>query len=670
MSRRVLLCLSSLSAFSFAWAAPPAPTQNSPLPMRQVFAPLALPDASNRYRSGSGLPGPDYWQNRVDYGIQARIDTASHVLHGDETVTYTNNSPDALDELWVQLDQNIYKEGARSGYANPERHPHYTDGMTIERVALIQNGHETPLKPLISDTRMQVRLPSALAAHGGKLKLHVVWHHTIPGVWGGRTAVTPVKDGEIYEVAQWYPRLNVYDDKRGWDTLPYLGQEFFLDYGDFDYAITVPWNFTVVGSGALTNPQDVLTAAERSRLAEAGRSDKRVMIRNLQDVTDPSSHAARSGEKTWRFHMQNTRDVSFAASPAFLWDAAKIDLPPLSPAPGMKPVPRLAMSVYPREGIGTQKWDRSTEYVKHAIEYFSEQWFPYPWPNAVNLGGHGAGMEYPGIVFDGYEDHDAQLFWISTHELGHGWFPMIVGTNERRDAFMDEGFNTFIDAYASQHFNHGEYAPKKDSEFAPKTGRPADDIIPILTDPNAPSLMTPSELVAEKYRHSVTYFKSAYGLMLLREQILGPDRFDPAFRRYIRAWSFRHPGPSDFFRFMSSETGEDLTWFWRGWYFENWWPDYALDKASYVDNDPKKGVEIVVRNKGKLLLPVVLRLDYADGTHAERRIPTESWYLHDHVTVAFPGGPTLSRAVLDPDHALPEPDRSDNVRNLDTTAHP
>lgn len=661
---RRLAAIVCLAGCNTAHAAPAQNMQAGSAIMRRVFDTLQLPDAPNRYVSGSGLPGPDYWQNRADYAIHARINPVTHVLTGEEVLTYTNNSPDSLDELWLQLDQNIYRARSRASFANPERHAHTTDGAVIELVTLIHDGHETPLEPHINDTRMQLALPGSPLPHGHKVQIRIRWHHTIPGTWGGRTAVSSVRDGDIFEVAQWYPRMSVYDARRGWDTLPYLGQEFYLDYGDFDYTVTVPWNFTVVGSGALLNPAEVLTPTERARLALAARSDTTVKIRTAQDVTDPASHAARSGEKTWHFRMENTRDISFAASPAFIWDAAGMNLPPIKPAPGMAPVPRLAMSVYPREGQGAQAWDRSTQYVKHAIEYFSSQWYAYPWPNAVNVGGHGAGMEYPGIVFDGWQDRDAMLFWITTHELGHDWFPMIVGSNERRHAFMDEGFNTFIDAYASQHFNNGEYAPKKDPEFAPQTGRPADDIIPLLTDPQAPPLMLTSELVSEKYRHSVSYFKSAYGLMLLREQILGPDRFDAAFRRYIKVWAYRHPAPSDFFRFMNSEAGEDLGWFWRGWYFENWWPDYALTDVSPINNDPHQGMQVGVRSKGQLMLPVVLRLDYTDGTHVDQVIPTESWHLTDHITVTFPGGPTVLRATLDPDHALPEPDRTDNTRTM------
>ena len=625
-----------------------------------VFAPLTLPDAPNVYRSGSGLPGPQYWQNRTDYVIHSRIDTQAHVLHGSETVTYSNNSPEALDVLWLQLDQNIYRADTRAAVgAIPGSHMitgDHTDGMTIEHVSVVQGGREVEVTPLISDTRMQLTLPRTIDPHGVAF-VKIDWHYTIPGPWGGRTAVTPTREGDIYEVAQWYPRLSVYDDRRGWNTLPYLGQEFFLEYGSFDYSVTVPWNYTLVGSGALLNPEQVLTPVERNRLAQAAQSDARVMIRTLDDITDPKSHLKQSGEVTWHYGMRNTRDVAFAASPAFVWDAARINLPPVVPWTNYHAVPRLAMSVYPREGIGPHGWDRSTDYVKHAIEYFSSQWFEYPWPNAINLGGHGAGMEYPGIVFDGISDRDPQLFWITTHELGHGWFPMIVGTDERRNAFMDEGFNTFIDVYASDHFNNGEFAPKRDSEFAPQTGNPAQDIVPVLTDPDAPVLMTAADGVSEKYRHSVTYFKGAYGLKLLREQILGPVRFDAAFRRYIAEWAYKHPSPSDFFRLMSSEAGEDLGWFWRGWYFTNVAPDYALGE---VHHDAGKPVTVQVRNYGALPLPVVLRADYADGKSEDLRIPTEAWRQSSDIVVSLPVHDGLKAVTLDPDHVIPDIDRSDN----------
>ncbi|MDG6094047.1 M1 family metallopeptidase [Acetobacter sp. AN02] len=622
----------------------------------RMFAPLAWPDPVNAWRSGSGRPGPLFWQNRADYEIRVRIDTVGKVLTGTETITYTNNSPDDLDALWVHLDQNIYREDARASFAAPQRHAEHTGGIVIDAAEVLEGGRGVTVSPEVNDTRMRVPLPRAVAGKGGKVRLRVSWHYTVPGPWGGRTAVTPEKYGDIYEIAQFYPRMAVYDDLRGWDVLPYLGQEFYLEYGDIDYSVTVPSDFIVAGSGALLNPEAVLTAEQRARLARAGKSDTRVMIRTADEVKAAAEAHVQGPEKTWHFRMNRTRDVAFFASRALLWDAARLDLPPLSPAPGRPAEPRLAMSVYPVEGIGSERWDRSTEYVKHSIEYFSKQWFEYPWPDAINAGGHGAAMEYPGIVFDGMDDRDAELFWVTTHELGHDWFPMIVGSNERRHAFMDEGFNTFIDALASEHFNHGEFAPKKDGEYAPQTGRPAEDILKVLRDPSAPVLMDTVESVPETWRHPVTYFKGAYGLTLLREQILGPARFDPAFRRYIATWAFRHPTPSDFFRFMNSETGEDLSWFWRGWYFENHAPDYALRKVV----SGKDEARVTVANRGLLPLPVDLEVTWADGRHVRLRIPAQTWEHQQEVELRVPGGGQVRSAVLDPDHVIPLSDRSDD----------
>ncbi|RBM08872.1 peptidase M1 [Novacetimonas cocois] len=652
---RLLLlgCMACIASAPSAWARekhPSGMTSRAPA----IFMPQPMPDRPTVFRSAAGVPGHAYWQNRADYAIHATITPETRTLSGEETITYTNNSPDGLDEVWLNLDQNIYQPGARSQFASDRFSASRTDGVRIEKVVVEYQGIKKEISPVISDTRMQLRLPATLRAKGGRARIHVTWHYVVPGPWGGRTSVTPSRNGDIYEIAQWYPRMAVYDDIRGWDTAPYLGQEFYLEYGNIDYRVTVPWNYTVAGSGTLLNPDRVLSAVERRRLSQAARSDTRVMIRTAQDVTDPGSHRHDHGNATWHFRMDNTRDVAFAASPAFIWDAARMNLPSVR---GVTKGPHLAMSVYPVEGVGADGWDRSTEYVKHAIEYFSAQWYPYPWQNAINLGGHGAGMEYPGIVFDGMEDRGPQLFWITTHELGHGWFPMIVGSNERRNAFMDEGFNTFIDVYASDHFNHGEFAPKKDNEFAPQTGNPADDIVPLLRDRDAPTLMTPSDLVQEKYRHPVTYFKGAYGLKLLREQIIGPERFDPAFRRYIQVWAFHHPTPSDFFRFLGSETGEDLSWFWRGWYFENQAPDYACT-AIHPDTN---GYRVTVRNKGGLPIPVVMQMTYMDGSTQRRTIPTEAWYQHDAIDVPVTTHGVLRTVTLDPDHAIPDIDRTNNT---------
>jgi hypothetical protein len=649
---RVGLVMVGLLAATSALADTPDP--------RQIFAPLVLPQPAGLTRSAAGIPAPGYWQNRADYTIDARIDPATRTLSATEVITYTNNSPDALDVLWIQLDQNIYRHDARAAF-KPQYMPRgccdFTDGDVIDSLTIIDaDGHSTTPAHLVSDTRLQVRLASPLVAKGGLIKLRIAYHYTVPGAWGGRTAVTSTRNGDVYEIAQWFPRMAVYDDLRGWDTAPYLGSEFYLEYGDIDYSVTVPWDYLVEGSGELLNPKTVLTATEQARLAQAAGSDKTVYIRTPDEVGKPDSRPTRSGTQTWHFRMKNTRDVAFAASPAFVWDAARIDLPKGGHA--------MAMSIYPVEAVGAQAWNRSTEYVKAAIEEFSRRWFVYPWPQMVNLGGHGAGMEYPGIVFDDMHDAGKDLYWITTHEVGHSWFPMIVGSDERRDAWMDEGFNTFIDVYASDDFNHGEYAPKRDPEYAPGGGNPVEEILPTLADPAAPIVLAPADLIGEKYRHPISYFKPALGLVLLREQILGPERFDQAFRKYIAAWAYKHPTPSDFFRLMASEAGEDLSWWWRGWYMESASLDIGVAKVGYVGGNAKNGLHVELVNRGELVMPMPLQVVFADGGQARFTVPVEAWMHGNTASFDLATDKPVAKVVLDPDHKLPEADRGDDAMVL------
>jgi Peptidase family M1 domain len=634
----MLLALMSLSTLSM----PALAAHYNPL---ETFAPLTLPQPVNRYRSGSGAPGPDYWQNRADYEIHAKLDPANKQLSAREIITYTNRSPDSLTSLWIQLDQNVYCRDARSVAAGPEPRKEFTDGFILDEVALESRGRIKQADYLISDTRMQIRLPEALKPAGGTIRVHIRYHYTIPGAFGGRTSWTTTKNGEIYDIAQWYPRMAVYDDLRGWDTLPYLAQEFYLEYGNFDYYITVPWDMLVAGSGELENPQAVLTPIQRRRLKSARASDETVFIRSASEVGDTASRPTHSGMLTWHYRIKNSRDVAFSASRAFIWDAARIQLPGKRRA--------LAMSFYPVESAGKGAWGRSTEYLKHAVEDFSRRWLPYPYPAAVNVAGGTSGMEYPAIVFDGVKDKGKGLFWITVHEIGHTWFPMVVGFDERRDAWMDEGFNTFIDVYESDTFNKGEYGPKRDSEYAPGGGNPVEEILPTLADPEAPALMTRADAIPEKYRHPVTYFKSALGLILLREQILGPERFDWAFRRFIRDWAYRHPTPSDFFRAMESEAGEDLSWFWRGWYMNNWTLDLAVKSVGYVDGNPAKGALVTIENRGQLVMPATVQIDLRDGSHQRLRLPVETWIQKGVANLTLQSKQPITAVTIDPDHVLP-----------------
>ena len=645
-------------------AQPPADTTPATQPKfdpRVTFAPLTLPDPVNAYRSSNGAPGPNYWQNEADYQLHATLDTAARQLRATELITYTNNSPDQLPSLWIQLDQNIYRKdsrakvligglmrrrnraaaGATPAQTAPEQT--WTDGFIFDSVQIESGKQLVKVDTLISDTRMQIRLPQPLRGHGGVLRIHIQYHYQIPGIWGGRTSWGHSRQGDIYDMAQWYPRMAVYDDLRGWDTLPYLGNEFYLEYGNFDYWVTVPSSMIVAGSGELVNPAEVLTPTEIARLAQARKSDKTIYIRRPDEVGNPSSRPRQSGTLTWHFHMDHTRDVSWSASPVFVWDAARINLP------GGKSA--LAMSVYPPESVGPDAWDQSTQYVKDTVERFSRRWYPYPWPCAINVAGFSTGMEYPGIVFDGIPDKGSFLFWVTAHEIGHDWFPMIVGSNERRHAFMDEGFNTFIDIQESADFDGGKFGPKRDSEYS-AGGEPPDMILKVLDNPAAPSLMMPADALGWTLGHPISYFKGAYGMVLLREQILGPQRFDWAFRKYIRDWAFKHPSPADFFREMQSEGGEDLNWFWRGWYLHNWIYDVAVDRID--------GPSVTLRNRGQLVLPTPVEVTLQDGSKTRFTLPVETWLTQGVYTWTAESGSPIASVTVDPDHVLPDDNRANN----------
>ena len=625
----------------------------------ELFAQNFYTKNGNEFRSASGAPGPKYWQNRADYTLHAAIDTVGNVLTGTEIISYTNNSPDALSSLWLQLDQNIYKKDARSNFytASSKRlkssDEGHTEGYEFGFVTIETNGKKMNADYIINDTRMQIRLANALLPKG-KLNISIQYKYTIPGTFGGRTDFFSTKNGKIYEIAQWYPRMCVYDDLEGWSTLPFLGSgEFYCEYGDFDYTITVPTGMIVAGSGELQNEKDVLTPKQIERLTAARKSDQTIMIRSEKEVSEETQKISGGKMASWHFKMLNTRDVAFGASKAYIWDAARVNLPG-----GKK---SLAMSVYPVESAGENAWGRSTKYLKKSIEYFSEKWFVYPYPVAINEAGKAGGMEYPGILFDGMNSKGSNLYWVTAHEIGHNWFPMVVGSDERRYPWMDEGFNTFIDVYAADAFNNGEYAPKRDGEYAPGKGNPSDEIVPLLQDSAAPSMMVRADMLTEKYRHPLVYFKPALGLVLLREVVLGKDRFDYAFKKYIDRWAYKHPLPDDFFRTMDNESGEDLSWFWRGWFKNNWQLDLAVQSAAYTGGDAKNGMDITLVNLQKMAMPCTVEVILKDGNKLSIQFPVETWMQSSthkfHLETVLP----VQSITIDPDHLLPDSNRKNNV---------
>jgi len=629
-----------------------AGAQTSGYNNREAFNPQFYPYPGNDVRSASGEPGAKYWQNRADYRINSTLDTAKHSISADVEITYTNNSPDNLKFLWLQVDQNIYKKDSRASYTTTQAggrwaNGNFTDGDVIKTIIVEYNGKTYTPKYIMTDTRMQVWLTDALKSAGGKVKLKITYDFVVPEYGTDRMGRLNTKNGWIYEVAQWFPRMAVYDDIQGWNTLPYLGAgEFYLEYGDIEYNVTAPANLIVAGSGELTNPQECLTADQLKRWNDAKNSDKTIVIRSDKDVTNPASRP-KQASCTWKFRISNARDVAFGASKAFVYDAARINLPS-----GKK---CMAASAYPVESIKKDGWQRSTEMVKGAIEHYSNQWFEFPYPVATNVAGIVAGMEYPGIVFCSSGDAGASLWGVTDHEFGHTWFPMIVGSNERKYAWMDEGFNTFINDLSTKAFNKGEFA---EQNFF---GDPSSNfMVQYVFGPKMDGLYNIPEVIQQDNLGVAAYLKPSLMLQSLREVVLGKDRFDAAFREYVNRWAFKHPTPWDFFHTMENVSGEDLGWFWRGWVLNTWKLDHGVKEVKYDKYKPENGANITIENLEKMVMPVSVLVKEANGKEHRIDLPVEVWQRGATWTFGVPTTSEIKEITLDPDKKLPDWNRDNN----------
>ncbi|HTH83324.1 MAG TPA: M1 family metallopeptidase [Mucilaginibacter sp.] len=628
-----------------------SPTDTVKYNHQDLFGPIVWPTTTGDTRSASGQPGQHYWQNRADYQIRATLDEAAQdtTIKGEVNITYTNNSPDNMDYLWLQLDQNLFRPDSRGAAVTPYTGDRFDvkgfsrGGIHIASVTVTYKGQTYTVTPVITDARMQVRLNKTLGGNGEKIQVKVNYDFSIPFYGADRMGRKKFKQGYVYEIAQWYPRMCVYDDVEGWNTLPYMGLgEFYCDYGDFDYYITAPSNMIVVGSGDLQNAAEVLTSTQQKRLAEARNSDKTVMIINPDEVGDPETRPSRNATLTWHFKMENSRDVSWAASKAFIWDAARVNFPS-----GRKGI---AMSTYPIESTGPTSWGRSTEYLKNSMEIYSGAYIEYPWNSAVSVSGVALGMEYPGIIFCLSNLKNGGLWGDITHEIGHNWFPMIVGSNERKYMWQDEGFNTFINEYATLKFNNGEYAGK---------GKQAQSILQSFKNSKDP-LMTPPEAIGLR-DYGQYYNKTALGLDMLRDVVLGPERFDYAFREYIKHWAMKHPLPYDFFRAMNDASGEDLNWFFKPWFFTTWKLDQAIESVKYDGNDPANGAIITIVNKEKMAMPVDLKITQANGKIETIHLPVNVWQRNGTWSFKYPSTSAVKGIVIDPDHNLPDIDLKNNT---------
>lgn len=609
-------------------------------------------------RGANGSPAKDYWQNQADYKVNASFDTTNALLKGSVEINYVNNSPDFLNELWFQMDQNTTKKNSIGNlYANPDVAADDKDGYHIHSLEMYIDGHWQKMDFDVKDTRMVVPLLTSALKPGETAKLRIDYDYTLQEHGGGdRSGITNTANGKIYEISYWYPRLCVYDDYYGWNTLPFVGGgEMYLDYGNIDYAITVPANGVIAGSGDLVNANEILNNNALAQLDKAKKSDMRVFIRDAKSLHKGVTKATK-GNVTWHFKMQNTRDVAWAYSNAYIWDAAKINLPDGETG--------LAQSVYPIESTeGESDWTHSTEYLKASVESFSNRWFKFPYHTASSVAGGTGGMEYPALAFNDYKVPPYVMFLLASHEIGHTWFPMIVGSDERRYPFMDEGFNTFIDIYAHVDYDKGKFAPKRDGEYAPGKGNPADEIVSVIeANKNGATLMTPPDAQDYKSVHPLAYFKSAFGLTLLRDVIMGPKTFDFAFRNYIKDWSFKHPRPDDFFRSMENGAGMDLCWFWNGWYYHNWQFDQAIESVNY-ESDKSKGAFITVKNNDKMVFPIIVKVTETNGKVHSFRVPVEVWQRGDTAKFKVNSTGTIKSVELDPEHQLPDTNRANNVWN-------
>jgi len=622
---------------------------------KEAFNPQFYPYTGNDFRSASGEPGPKYWQNRADYKINCTLDTATNILNGDVEITYTNNSPDNLKFVWLQLDQNIYKEDSRASATTTETggrwaNNAFTDGYVIKAVSIDNSNKGYNPKYTVSDTRMQVWLQDALKASGGKIKMGIKFEFKVPQYGTDRMGRLNTKNGTIFQIAQWFPRLCVYDDVQGWNVLPYLGAgEFYLEYGDIEYSVNLPSNMVVVGSGELVNPQECFTSNQLKKYNDAKGSDKTVVIRSENEINDKNAQPKKS-TSTWKFKIQNARDVAWAASRAFILDAAKINLPSGKKA--------LAMSAYPVESTRDKKgndWRRSTEMTKGSIEHYSSKWYEFPYPAAVNVAGIVGGMEYPGIVFCSSNSVGSGLWGVTDHEFGHTWFPMIVGSNERKYAWMDEGFNTFINDLSTEAFNKGEFAQQ--SFFDNPT---SSFMIKYTFGDKMDGLFNEPDVIQQENLGTAAYNKPSQMLHALREQVLTPERFDAAFREYISRWAFKHPTPWDFFHTIENVAGEDLGWFWRAWVLNTWKLDQSVKGVKYVKNIPANGALITLENLEKMAMPVTVLVKEANGQEHTINLPVEVWQRGPEWTFGVPTTSEIKDIILDPDKKLPDWNRENN----------
>jgi hypothetical protein len=719
--------LSALLLISMnSWAQNPNANQNK---FRQLDSDLPTP---NVYRTASGAPGHAYWQNTADYQMDIVLDDENQRVYGVEKINYTNKSPDHLEYLWIQLDQNV---------RNPESETYkiqqgnIKDGVSLYEyfnlfhtfpggfnIDYVNDEKGSPFSVKVNHTMMRVDLVTPLKS-GDSITINIKWWYNINDRMeiGGRSGYEYFKedDNYLYTIAQFFPRMAVYSDVTGWQNKQFLGRgEFTLPFGDYDVKLTVPENMVVGATGEIQNEDEVLTDLQKERLEKAKTSGKPVII-VTQDEAIKNEKNRSSKTKTWHFKAQNVRDYGWCASRKFIWDAQGVQF-------GDRTV--MAMSLYPKEG--NPMWEMySTKAIVLTLQTYSKFTFEYPYPVAYSINGKSIGMEYPMICFNGGRtDKDGKFtdnvkyrtILVIIHEVGHNYFPMIINSDERQWTWMDEGINTFL-----QYQTERAWTDESGKPFPSRRG-PAKLIVPYMKGDKRyiSPIMTNSESIFQFGNNA--YGKPCTALNILRETVMGPELFDYAFKIYANRWKFKHPSPADFFRTMEDASSVDLDWFWRGWFYTTDHCDVAITdvKQLRVDNQrPEEGSTQKLVNKnikkltkedkvspmlqvvrsaenpskafdkikanltdvrkeildkevylcqvdlkmiGGLVMPVILKLEYEDGSNEEVRIPAEIWRMQNEilektVSKVLVTNKSVKKIVLDPNLETADTDVSNNV---------
>lgn len=686
----------------------------------------------NQYRTGSGAPGPDYWQQQADYNIAVELDDENQKVTGSETITYTNNSPSTLKYLWLQLDQNVRKNNSVGSQVNGSQRISdraksvsgafvqsttgdygYDGGFKLQSVTDVA-GNE--LTHLVNNTMMKISLPQPLKT-GESYSFKISWYYNVNNraTRGGRSGYEYFEEDKnyLYTIAQFYPRMAVYDDVNGWQNKQFLGSgEFALSFGNFEVAITVPSDHMVASTGTLQNPSDVLTKDELRRFERAKKSfDKPVIIRTEKEARSLEKKRANT-KSTWVFKAEMVRDFAFASSRKFIWDTQAVRLP--------RGGTTLAMSYYPKEG--NPLWEReSTKAVVNTLTYYSEKTVDYPYPKAISVHAASIGMEYPMICFnfgrpnpDGsYNDQiKTRMVFVIVHEVGHNFFPMIINSDERQWAWMDEGLDSFLEYMTmKKYYPELPYTSNSPAAIVPYMKGSKSFMSPIMTNPEQSKQLGPE-----------AYSKPSAALVVLRESVMGPELFDQALKEYSERWAFKHPKPADFFRTMEDASAVDLDWFWKGWFYSTdnvdvevsdvkWFklkgesksiegqvqaqpgnlgsggadagnPFYGEPKVldigdSQVSSEYRSGYnneeirdrfagknlyEVTFENKGGLMTPIIIEWTFKDGSTETETIPAEIWRKNEEkVTHIFAKDKEVDSMRFDPNNELADTDTKNNV---------